>query len=105
MSKYHAIPIYVDGIRFASKAEARRYCELRLLERAGGITEFILQPRFPLTVNGVKLGTYVADFQYHDCATGQSVIEDVKGVLTPVYKLKCKLIQALYGVVITEVQA
>jgi dsDNA-binding SOS-regulon protein len=66
MSKYGAVRTEVDGISFASKKEARRYSELKLLERAGEIADLQLQPRFPLTVNGVRVCTYVADFQYRD---------------------------------------
>ena len=104
MSKYHAVPVEVDGIRFASKAEARRYRELRLLERGGAIADLILQPRYPVRVNGVRICTYLADFTYRDCETGLYVTEDVKGVRTPVYKLKRKLVEALYGLAITEVE-
>jgi hypothetical protein len=65
-SKYAAIPTIVDGIRFASKKEARRYTELKLLERAGEITCLELQPKFPCVVNGKKVCTYIADFAYLD---------------------------------------
>ena len=46
--KYNAIPTTVDGIRFASKREARRYLELKLLQKAGHISDLELQPRFRL---------------------------------------------------------
>jgi hypothetical protein len=106
MSKYHATPTEVDGIRFASKAEARRYGELLLMEREGEIMDIRLQPRFPLLVNSVKVGTYVADFMY--LIPGQppvSVVEDVKGAKTPVYRLKKKIVEAQYGIEIQEVSA
>ena len=48
--KYRAVPTVIDGIRFASKAEARRYGELRLLEQAGEIRDLVRQPRFALYV-------------------------------------------------------
>lgn len=107
MNKYHAIPTEVDGHRFASRAEARRYSELRLMEQAGEITALELQPVFPLVVNDTKVGTYIADFRYRTSA-GVLVIEDVKGgnaTRTPVYRLKVKLVRALYGVEIQEVGA
>lgn len=103
MSKYGAIKTEVDGITFASKKEARRYSQLRLLERVGEITDLKLQPRFPLTLNGIKVCTYVADFQYRDLGTDEVVVEDVKGVRTALYKLKAKFFSALHGFPIREV--
>ena len=106
-SKYNAKPTVVDGIRFASMAEARRYGELKLLERAGKIDSLELQPKFVLTVNGVKVATYVADFKYHAGAWSNPspwIVEDVKGMKTPVYKLKKRMVEAQYGIVIQEVQ-
>jgi hypothetical protein len=105
MTKYGAIRTEVDGITFASKAEARRYAELRLLRDAGAIYDLTLQPRFDLSVNGVKIGTYVADFRYVDGETHEILVEDVKGVRTPVYRLKAKLVKALYGITVQEVMA
>lgn len=105
MSKYGAKRTEVDGIVFASKAEARRYQELRLLERAGEIERLELQPRYPLVVNTVTIGTYVGDFRYLDTRNGRRTVEDVKGVRTPVYRLKCKLVKALYDIDIVEVTA
>jgi hypothetical protein len=105
MTKYGAIRTEVDGITFASKSEARRYAELKLLERAGAIYDLTLQPRFDLSVNGVKIGTYVADFRDVDGETHEILVEDVKGVRTPVYRLKAKLVKALYGIAVQEVTA
>ena len=103
--KYGAVPTVVDGVRFASKAEAARYGELKLLEKAGEITGLVLQPRFPITYHGLKISTYVADFKYFlvNGAHPVGVVEDVKGVSTTVYRLKKKLVEAQYGIVITEV--
>lgn len=104
MTKYNAIPTHVDGLRFASKREAKRYNELKLMERGGEIIGLEIQPKFPLIVNKQKLGSYIGDFRYRDTATGDLIVEDVKGVATPVYRLKKKLIKALYGVEIVEVR-
>lgn len=101
--KYHATPKMVDGHRFASQAEAKRYTQLRLMERAGGITGLTLQPRFALVVNGVTICHYVADFQYQE--HGAVIIEDVKGMVTPVYTIKKKLMRALLDIEIREVAA
>lgn len=111
-SKYRAVPTVIDGIRFDSKAEARRWQELKLLERAGEIHGLSRQPRFRLTVplmrggNDVgthELGEYRADFWYLD-RQGRLVVEDVKGVRTPLYRWKKKHFEAQYGLPITEIR-
>jgi hypothetical protein len=102
-SKYGAQRTEVDGITFASKKEARRYGELKLLQRAGTIRDLKLQPRFPLTVNGRLVCTYVGDFEYLTVPIGARIVEDAKGFKTPEYKLKAKLFKALNGFEITEV--
>lgn len=102
-AKYAAVPTIVDGIRFASQREARRYRELTILARAGVIRDLERQPEYPLVVNGVRVARYLADFRYVETSDGRSVVEDVKGVRTPVYTLKKKLVAALYGVAIVEV--
>jgi hypothetical protein len=101
-SKYHNQPQVVDGIRFDSAREARRWCELQTLERAGEIRELRRQVEYPIEVNGVRVCYYVADFVYRT-PDGKTVVEDAKGLRTPVYALKCKLMRAAYGVEIKEV--
>jgi hypothetical protein len=93
-SKYKNVPTVVDGVRFASKAEATRDGELRLLERAGKINGLKRQPRFPLKVGGVKVCTYVGDWEYMD--GNYRVVEDRKGVLTAAFKIKWALAKALH---------
>lgn len=102
-SKYGAQKTTVDGIEFDSKAEARRYGELRLLERAGKIKNLERQVRYDLEVNGVKIGFYKADFRYWDQASSQQIVEDVKGMRTPVFAIKAKLMKALHRVEIVEI--
>ena len=92
--KFNAKAVTVDGHKFPSKAEARRYGELKMLERADAIRNLELQPAFDLRVEGMKVCSYVADFAYFE--QSKRVIEDVKGVRTPVYRLKIKLLKALY---------
>ena len=107
-SKYGAVPMVVDGIRFHSKREAARYGELKLLERAGEIRSLELQPAFPLMapVRGVSrltpIGHYRADFRYRQGPTGILVIEDVKGMRTQLYRWKKKHFEQQYGISITE---
>jgi hypothetical protein len=98
-SKYRNVATVIDGHRFASKAEAARYSELKLLQASGQVRWFIRQPRFDLP-DGI---TYVADFLVVWCADelsfepGQVTVEDVKGVETDVFKLKRKLFESRYG--------
>lgn len=95
-SKYGARRCVVDGISFHSKAEGKRYAELKMLERSAIISMLTLQPRFELHVKGVKVGSYVADFHYYDKEKGVWVVEDKKGFRTPLYKFKLKVFRALY---------
>lgn len=107
MRKYRNQPVEVDGFAFASKKEARRYGELRALERAGQLSDLKLQPAFPLDVNGHPVCRYVADFSYRQPAGSERlVVEDVKSPITrknPAYRIKNKLFKALKGFEITEV--
>jgi hypothetical protein len=103
-SKYGAKRTEVDGVTFASKAEARRYGELKLMERAGEIENLTLQPRYRLDVNGVKVCAYVGDFFYYRIGQKGPVVEDVKGVSTPVYRIKKRLMKAIYGIDIVEIR-
>lgn len=99
-SKYGAKKTIVDGITFDSMAEAARYGALKIIEAAGLISDLRLQVRYDITVNGRKVCRYVADFVYIE--NGKEVVEDVKGMKTPVYNLKKKLMEAVFGVVILE---
>ena len=100
--KYKNVKTTVDGITFDSRKEAARYCNLKLLQKAGEISELELQPRYPLTVNGVIVATYIADFRYVKKGFINYTVEDVKGVKTPVYRLKKKLMKAIYKIDILE---
>lgn len=132
-NKLGNVKVTVDGIEFDSQREANRYCELRILERAGKITDLRRQVKYELIpgyyedkptggvyVRGPKKGEpkvkrvcvelpvhYVADFVYKE--RGREVVEDAKGYRDPesaVYKvfvLKRKLMLHKYGIKIQEV--
>ena len=125
-NKYKAVKTTIDGITFDSKREAKRYTELKILETAGHITHLELQPEYQITVNGVDICKYKADFRYFTVRaesnersynskgewqtptmTGDKegqIVEDSKGFKTPIYRLKKKLVEALYpGTQIREV--
>lgn len=117
-SKYGARKTVVDGITFASKKESDRYRELKLLEKAGKICNLRLQVPFELIpaqyeetgevyTKGKNKGkpkrgkciekavVYYADFVYQNMG-GDRIVEDVKGMRTPVYIIKRKLFRWRY---------
>lgn len=98
-----------DRVWFASAAEALRYRQLRALETNGQIRSLKTQRTFILSVGGISLGTYRADYEYVVCAPRVHdeyvVVEDVKGMVTDVYDLKKKLVRALHGVDVVEIPA
>lgn len=101
-NKYKAKKTVVDNITFDSKKEANRYCELKLLERAKVISNLQLQVPYILIPKS-KYGCaikYIADFVYEE--NNKIVIEDVKGVKTPVYRIKKRLMAEQFGIVIKE---
>jgi hypothetical protein len=97
-NKYNARKVTIDGITFDSKAEAGRYQELKLLERAGEIEDLEVHPKFRLLDgcdwNGkhYRATNYYGDFSYYEHESGKIVIEDVKGVQTAVFRLKLKML-------------
>lgn len=94
MNKYRAVKVKLDGITFHSKREAARYADLLRLVKAGVIKNLILQPKFPIEINGNKICNVIGDFEYLE---GRKwVVEDVKGMDTPMSRLKRKLVQAMY---------
>lgn len=112
MVKYHSKKTTVDGIVFDSQKEARRYQELKLLERCGKIADLECQKRYVLlpaqyaTVNGKRKCVerevcYVADFVYMQ--GHNTIVEDVKGMKTKDYIIKRKLMRYIHGIAIREV--
>jgi hypothetical protein len=107
MAKYHNRKVTVDGETFDSVKEYRRFCELRLLERAGAVTDLRRQVKFELLpvqrIDGKvveRACSYVADFVYQE--NGQQVVEDTKGMRTQEYRIKRKLMLLVHGIRIRE---
>lgn len=92
----------VDGIWFDSKKEARHYSGLCLLKKAGIISRIEIQVRYRLEVCGEKIADYVADFVV-TFPDSRIEVQDVKGVRTPVYKLKKRLMKAIHKIEIKEI--
>jgi len=101
-SKYNAMRTIVGNVMFHSKGEANRWLDLKLMERAGEITDLRRQVPFKLlawTPNGPEqIGIYRSDFQYRDMRTNQEVVEDFKGCVTAEFKRTQKIMKANYGI-------
>lgn len=111
-SKYGAIKTQVDGHTFASKAESKRYIQLKELERLGQIDSLELQPRYELapsvkysdSARATPALRYVADFRYRD-HLGSLIVEDVKGgPATEGFRIKKHLMLAIHGIEVKEVR-
>lgn len=112
-AKYNNKKVVIDGVTFDSKTEAKRYEDLKQLERAGEISDLQLQPRFKL-IQGVKFTgdarakpdiRYTADFAYTNTKTGQRVIEDVKSKITREktdYKMRRHMMLAIHNIEVLE---
>lgn len=81
---------------FGSRAEARRYAELELLQKAMQIGALKAHPKYRLEVNDILIGHYTPDSEYVESDSGLVVVEEVKGVKTEAYQLRKKIFQALY---------
>lgn len=114
MNKYLNKEVVVDGVRFQSKHEATRWCELKYMERAGLIYDlqrqvpFVLIPKQVDEVTGKVLereAKYIADFTYRDKQTHKLIVEDTKSKATKTkdYILKRKLLLYRHGLRIKEV--
>lgn len=100
--KYYNKKVEIDGIKFDSKKESKRYSELKILEKANEISElrtqvkFELQPSFKKNGKTIRKIEYIADFTYYDNKLNKYIVEDTKGYRTDVYKLKKKLFEYKY---------
>ena len=103
-NKYKNEKITIDGMTFDSKKEYNRYCDLKLLERAGEIKDIQRQVKFELIPKqeGERAVNYIADFVYID-RNGKKVVEDTKGVRTAEYIIKRKIMLWRYNIKILEV--
>ncbi|RPJ00146.1 MAG: DUF1064 domain-containing protein [Deltaproteobacteria bacterium] len=119
--KYGNKKVRADGYVFDSLKERDRYFQLRLMEKAGEIKALEVHPTYPFEINGMLVSHYEGDFRYerpNADGTRTMVLEDVKSkparrgkgkkrfsTRTETYRVKKKLMQAVYGITITEVDA
>jgi len=100
-NKYGAKKTTVDGITFDSKWEAQRWGELQAMERGGLVRDLERQVKYDIVVNGEKICRYIADFRYKlvdDDGSTKEVVEDAKGFETADFKIKKKLMKAVYQI-------
>jgi len=115
-SKYRAKKTVIDGIKFDSLKEGKRYGQLKLLLRAGEISDLQVHPSFDLKVNNFLICRYIADFSYYKTTPIRTngkvdavsrdeddfVVEDVKGMKKggawDIFRIKAKLMKAVLGI-------
>ena len=99
--KYFAQKVEYAGIKFDSKLEAARYKILKGKEEDGEIEQVEVQVPYHCVVEGKKICKYIADFRYW--CKDQYVVEDTKGIVTQIFSLKKKLVEALHPGVIVHI--
>ncbi|AMC13333.1 DUF1064 domain-containing protein [Liberibacter crescens] len=104
-TKYGSVRTTRDGTCFASKAEADYYGRLKMLEKSGEVSQVVLQPSYPVIINGIKVFTYRADFSFYDVHDQRFRVVDVKGYDTPISKLKRKCVKAMYDIDVEVVRS
>lgn len=105
-AKYNNEKVTYDGMVFDSKKEYKRYRLLLILQKKGIISRLQCQVKYSLMVEGELVAIYIADFTYIVTETGETVVEDVKSEMTRKlrpYRMKKKLMKAIYGIIIKEV--
>lgn len=109
-NKYHNKKLIIDGLKFDSIREAKRYLILKDLENKGEIInlecqkEFVLIPRQVDKNNKFKFHPikYICDF-YYKLPSGEEIVEDSKGFRTSEYRLKKKMMYYFHNIEIKEV--
>ena len=104
-NKYGAVKTVVAGITFDSKAEARRYQELKLLEKAKVISPVVIHPRYPIVLKDKSICDVVLDFSYFNYELDRVIHEDVKGQDNALSRLKRKLVEAFYTIKVDVISA
>lgn len=105
-NKYGARKVVVDGLKFDSQHEAKRWQELRLLQREGRIyalerqVKFVLAPK--VKIEGEKRARsalkFTADFRYIETRTSRSIVEDAKGFPDTAFRIRQHLMKAVHNI-------
>lgn len=85
---------------FHSRLEAKHYLQLKMLEKAGKIRDMRTQVPYKLTCNNILICKYILDFQFYDNELGCIRYVDSKGVITSIFRIKKKFVEAQYGIII-----
>jgi len=103
-TKYNNKITKLDGIKFHSRKESVRYGQLKVYEKGGLISDLRLQVSYELipklVINGKaeRAIKYIADFVYFDTVHKVEVVEDVKGMITDIFKLKYRLMKLIHNI-------
>lgn len=101
-NKFGARKTVVDGITFASRAEAKFYSQLKLREQAREVGLVELQRPFALIgPDGMLITTYRCDFAFYDYVEDRFRVLDVKGgkaTQTDTFRLKRKMMKSFLGI-------
>ena len=103
-TKYNNKITELDGIKFHSRKESMRYGQLKLYEKGGLISDLRLQVSYELipklVINGKteRAIKYIADFVYFDTVHKVEVVEDVKGMITDIFKIKYRLMKLIHNI-------
>lgn len=97
-NKYNNLLTEYNGVKYHSRLEAKYAALLDIRQKAKEVENIKRQERFPLEVNGEKIGTYVADFSFFDKVKKVNRVVDIKGVETDLFKIKKKLMKAVHGI-------
>jgi len=95
-NKFNAKKVKADGYTFDSKGEYERYCDLVMFLKCGAISDLKVHPRYPISINGIKVCDVVLDFQYKEKGLAKEVAEDFKGWYTSESRLRHKMFKAMY---------
>ena len=103
-TKYNNKITELDGIKFHSRKESMRYGQLKLYEKGGLISDLRLQVSYELipklVINGKteRAIKYIADFVYFDTVHKVEIVEDVKGMITDIFKIKYRLMKMIHNI-------
>ena len=110
--KYGAAKIDTTDGRFDSGLEYKRWLYLKQMQAEGRITGLVRQVPYILIPkqydeNGKLIFRelkYISDFEYTDVSTGEKIVEDTKGIILPIFKVKQKLMYYIFGIKVTVVR-